>query len=128
MPQPATHTFSAVVWNKNGDHPLDFAEPRIGYDGTGELVEYSGQHAKDNDWEGAVVRRFRTPGTGTHTCKECGYTYHHHGWIDSDPSYTVCPGDIIISTDTHKAIPCKPFLFHAAVNFLLHLGTKGAKH
>jgi hypothetical protein len=77
----------AVQWNKNGDHPNDECK-----------VDQAGRYS-----EGKIIRYFRNPDpkfAGDVHCKQCGDTYHYHGWIDRGGSgQTVCPGDWIIPDD-----------------------------
>jgi hypothetical protein len=78
-------------WAQNGDHPDD----RVG------KIYPRG--------EGAVVRYFRHPFLpGEQVHKECGQTWHVHGWIDrpSDQEITldrtaVCPGDWVVNDPGH---------------------------
>lgn len=102
----------ATQWFKNGDHPLDYAEPVEGFE-TGELVEFSPEHQKRLEWEGQVVRYFRDPyvAGGTH-CTRCGVRLHDHGWIDTlEGGHNVCPGDWIITGVHGERYPCKPDIF-----------------
>jgi hypothetical protein len=104
----------AHQWFKNGDHPDDYLQPRFGFE-NGELVEFSGDHARSNDWSGAVVGRFRRPDvSGEAVCYQCGYCMNDHGWIDSGgEGDTVCPGDWVISVESGGYYPCKPGLMQA---------------
>lgn len=76
-------------WYKNGDHPND------------NVVSRWHTHAKGDEPEGWIVRRFRDPDNpGTSICKKCGDPFGVHGWIDN-PRFgkgtTVCPGDYVIT-------------------------------
>jgi hypothetical protein len=104
----------ADQWHKNGDHPLDYAEDRDGFEG-GELVTFAAEHAKEKGWEGAVVRYYRRPdGDGQHECKHCGQIMHVHGWIDTkEGGHIVCPGDWVITGIQGERYPCKPDIFAA---------------
>ena len=75
-------------WLKNGDHPDD----RVG-----ETLTDLGGGPDYERLEGAVVRFFRHPDiSGSTLCDECGFMFHHHGWIDSGgDGVTVCPGDVL---------------------------------
>ena len=101
-------------WFKNGDHPLDHAEPVEGYEG-GMLKTFSPEHRKANDWEGSIVRRFRRPDiAGTAECRHCGGLMGNHGWIDTlEGGHIVCPGDWIITGVKGEHYPCKPDIFEA---------------
>lgn len=85
-------------WFKNGDHPDDYKSTVEWFSDKG-IETYTGQHAKDNDWEGQVVRRFRHPEiSGKTVCDKCRKTMHDHGWIDSGgEGQIVCPGDYILT-------------------------------
>lgn len=93
-----TQLFEATQWYKNGDHPLDHVEKTDPL--TGEII--TAEMQKENDYEGAVVRRFRHPGVnGTDVCPSCNRIVDDHGWIDSDLTKTpdgavVCPSDYVI--------------------------------
>ena len=90
----------ATQWLKNGDHPEDDCfRP---FEDTGKIPAEAR--------EGKIVRYFRRPDVpGERTCKECGRTFHFHGWIDTkEGGYIVCPGDWII---TGEKYPCKPDFF-----------------
>lgn len=65
----------AIVWRKNGDHPLD-----------------GGSHK-----EGSIVRYYRHPlYNGQEPCTHCGVKLHDHGWVDQGPhGNIVCPGSIV---------------------------------
>jgi hypothetical protein len=102
----------ATQWFKNGDHPEDYASARIGFDGE-SIREWTGQYAKDHDWEGKIVRRYRRPDVlGEIPCKHCGNIMHNHGWIDTlEGGHIVCPGDWIITGVKGEHYPCKPDIF-----------------
>ena len=101
---------SATQWFKNGDHPLDYCEP-VGL----EAPEYSAAFRKENNWEGMIVRYYRTPELdGLTACKHCGKTMHEHGCIDTpEGGHTVCPGDYVITGVAGEHYPCKPDIFAA---------------
>ena len=90
----------AAQWFKNGDHPDDYKNDFEGV-------------AKQNNYEGEVVRRFRRPDVeGLDTCRKCGKTMHEHGWIDTlEGGHIVCPGDWIITGVKGERYPCKPDIF-----------------
>jgi len=104
----------ASRWFKNGDHPNDYTEQREILD-LGQTRVITGVVAKENGWEGAVVRYFRHPNMlGTSICKHCDLTMHVHGWIDTlEGGHTVCPGDWIITGVKGELYPCKPDIFEA---------------
>ena len=104
----------ATRWFKNGDHPLDYAKDRIGFDG-GIFRRFPADHAKIHNWEGDVVRRYRRPDdNGERPCEKCGQTMHVHGWIDTlEGGHIVCPGDWIITGVKGEHYPCKPDIFAA---------------
>lgn len=105
----------ATVWNKNGDHPLDYAKDIEGFEG-GELKTFTSGYARAHDWEGQIVRRFRLPEvSGVTPCKHCTKPMHDHGWIDTlEGGHIVCPGDYIITGIAGEHYPCKPAIFHAS--------------
>lgn len=107
-------TVTADQWHKNGDHPHDYAKPEQGYEGK-RLITYSSQHQRVNDWEGQVVRRYRTPDeAGLTPCKHCERVMHDHGWIDTlEGGHIVCPGDWVITGVAGERYPCKPAIFEA---------------
>ena len=104
----------AHLWLKNGDHPEDYAKPVQGLE-RGHLITYSPQHQRLNDWEGQVVRHYRTPDAeGQAPCKHCGRLMHDHGWIDTlEGGHIVCPGDWVITGVKGERYPCKPDIFNA---------------
>lgn len=104
----------ATQWFKNGDHPLDYAKERVGFDGE-VLRTWPAEYAKDYDWEGDIVRRYRTPQLDGQTpCKHCGQIMHNHGWIETlEGGHIVCPGDWIITGVQGENYPCKPDIFNA---------------
>ena len=68
----------AEVWWKNGDHPLDYAEPRTIVEG-GDVLQVTGAIAKAKEWEGGVVRYFRRPDVrGDYRCNRCGAKMDEH--------------------------------------------------
>ncbi len=97
-------------WERNGDHPLDYAGDV--YDPMGDLT-YTAEYRREHDWEGALVRRFRHPEiAGWKKCQDCQYSYDSHGWIDiGEEGHRVCPGDWIITGIGGEYYPCKPGLF-----------------
>ena len=107
-------TITADQWFKNGDHPDDYAAPIDGFE-RGKLMRFSPQHQRVNDWEGQVVRYYRSPDvSGDTVCKQCGKTMHVHGWIDTlEGGHIVCPGDWVITGVAGERYPCKPAIFHA---------------
>src|SRR5574343_487435 len=104
----------ATQWFKNGDHPLDYAEDRVGLL-NGEPHVFPAAETRENRWEGGIVRRYRHPGIdGQATCKHCGRIMHDHGWIDTlEGGHIVCPGDWIITGVRGEHYPCKPDIFNA---------------
>lgn len=104
----------ATQWFKNGDHPLDYASDRTGFDGE-ILRTFPAEHAKAHDWEGEVVRRYRRPDdVGERPCEKCGNRMHDHGWVDTlEGGHIVCPGDWIITGVKGEHYPCKPDIFEA---------------
>ena len=106
---------TTVQWFKNGDHPLDYAEDREGFE-NGELVTFSAALCKTNGWEGAIVRYFRHPNIdGLTDCHLCGATMHEHGWLDDGGNgQIVCPGDLIVTTDGRHMVVHQPDRAEAA--------------
>lgn len=104
----------ASQWFRNGDHPDDCAKDRTGFEG-GQITHFSGEHARANDWEGGVVRRYRHPNiTGYKVCEHCRNIMNDHGWIDTlEGGHVVCPGDWIITGVKGERYPCKPDIFAA---------------
>jgi len=100
---------TTVQWFKNGDHPLDYAEDREGFE-NGELVTFSAALCKSKEWEGAIVRYLRHPNIdGLTDCHLCGATMHEHGWLDEGGNgQVVCPGDLIVTTDGRHAVVQQP--------------------
>lgn len=100
----------ATQWFKNGDHPLDYANPDKGFVGG---AVYSLAYRKERNWEGDVVRYYRDPQiSGELKCSICGNKYHDHGWIDTlEDGHIVCPGDWIITGVKGEHYPCKPDIF-----------------
>lgn len=107
-------TIQASRWNKNGDHPLDFASDKIGLE-NGEPRVFSAADRLLSGWEGEIVRYFRRPDvSGATVCRHCGNTMHKHGWIDTlEGGHIVCPGDWIITGIKGEHYPCKPDIFDA---------------
>ena len=94
--------FEATQWNKNGDHPDDYAQGVQGLE-KGEMRTWTGQEAKEQDWEGQIVRRFRHPDplyAGDKVCPFCNNTYHEHGWIEEDKLYKVPGKELIVNIST----------------------------
>jgi hypothetical protein len=104
----------ATQWFKNGDHPDDYSEPKVGFEG-GEIREWSGDEVRALGWEGQIVRYFRRPDVSGETlCRHCSLTMHVHGWIDTkEGGHIVCPGDWIITGVQNERYPCKPDIFEA---------------
>jgi hypothetical protein len=102
----------ATQWLKNGDHPMDYANPKYGFQDE-ELLSFSGEYRRERDWEGDVVRYYRSPTIDGQTeCKHCGHIMHLHGWIDTlEGGHIVCPGDWIITGVKGEHYPCKPDIF-----------------
>ncbi len=100
----------ATQWFKNGDHPLDYANEKVGFE-KGEVRTWTGDEVKALGWEGQVVRYYRTPACdGQNVCGHCGEIMHNHGWIDCGyGGRTVCPGDWIICSNGFY--PVKPYAF-----------------
>lgn len=99
-------------WFKNGDHPDDYSRDRFD-PGNGGVITAAERRAKE--WEGDIVRYYRTPDrNGLTGCKHCGCVMHDHGWIDTlEGGHTVCPGDWIITGIKGELYPCKPDIFEA---------------
>jgi hypothetical protein len=106
---------TTVQWFKNGDHPLDYAEDREGFE-NGELVTFSAALCKSKEWEGAIVRYLRHPNIdGLTDCHLCGATMHEHGWLDEGGNgQVVCPGDLIVTTDGRHMVVHQPDRAEAA--------------
>jgi hypothetical protein len=104
----------ATQWFKNGDHPNDYDEPKVGFE-NGELKTWPGAEVRANGWEGQVVRYYRNPiGDGNEFCQYCKNVMHVHGWIDTlEGGHIVCPGDWIITGVKGERYPCKPDIFAA---------------
>jgi hypothetical protein len=100
---------TTVQWFKNGDHPLDYAEDREGFE-NGEMVTFSAALCKAKEWEGGIVRYFRHPNIdGLVDCHMCGATMHEHGWLDDGGNgQVVCPGDFIVTTDGRHVVVQQP--------------------
>lgn len=103
----------ATQWFRNGDHPLDFANERSGFQGD-NVITYSADECRSLDFEGEVVKRFRHPGiSGRDVCRHCKVIMHHHGWIDTlEGGHIVCPHDWIITGVNGEHYPCKPDIFN----------------
>lgn len=103
---------NAHRWFENGDHPGDYLKDREGFDGEGFRV-WPASYAKEHDWEGEVVRRYRTPDDyGDRQCTHCGNIMNDHGWIDTlEGGHIVCPGDWVITGVAGEYYPCKPEIF-----------------
>ena len=106
----------ATQWFKNGDHPLDYASDKSGFQ-NGRLVSIPAPHRKANNWDGDVVRYFRHSDKaydGERECEKCGQIMHLHGWIETlEGGHIVCPGDWIITGVKGEHYPCKPDIFEA---------------
>jgi len=104
----------ASVWHKNGDHPKDYANDMEGFE-EGQLKLFPASLCKQLQWEGQVVRYYRTPALdGQDKCKHCGDIMHNHGWIDTlEGGHIVCPGDFIITGVVGEMCSCKPKVFEA---------------
>ena len=102
----------ASQWFKNGDHPLDYSRTHQCLE-NGQLRDFQPQERQANEWEGDVVRYYRTPSLdGKQACKHCGKIMHEHGWIDTlEGGHIVCPGDWIITGVAGEHYPCKPDIF-----------------
>lgn len=104
----------ATQWFKNGDHPEDYANDVVGYEGAHQKT-YPAAWCKEHEWEGQVVRYFRRPDVnGEAKCQHCGKIMLNHGWIDThEGGHIVCPGDWIITGVVGERYPCKPDVFVA---------------
>lgn len=104
----------ATQWFKNGDHPDDYSKDHEGFDG-GDVRIFTAAERREREWEGDVVRYFRSPDTpGGNQCKQCGAIMHDHGWIDTlEGGHIVCPGDFIITGVKGERYPCKPDIFES---------------
>jgi hypothetical protein len=102
----------ATQWFENGDHPFDYVDGTQGYQ-DGKLCKWTEDFMREHDWEGKVVRRYRTPELdGQVPCKHCCDIMHNHGWIDTlEGGHIVCPGDWIITGVAGENYPCKPSIF-----------------
>jgi hypothetical protein len=102
----------ATQWFKNGDHPADYANDVPGFL-DGEAVTYPAATAKACNWEGQVVRYYRTPDVpGDRLCSICSRQYFDHGWIETlEGGHIVCPADWIITGVQGERYPCKPDIF-----------------
>ncbi len=102
----------ASQWFKNGDHPVDYSNSTEGFEND-EWRTFSGEHAREQGWEGQVVRYYRTPDCpGDRKCEHCADIMHNHGWIETlEGGHIVCPGDWIITGVKGERYPCKPDIF-----------------
>jgi hypothetical protein len=102
----------ATQWFKNGDHPLDYSSEQSGFQ-NGRLIAIPAEHRKVHNWEGDIVRYYRSPNVdGGMECKHCERIMHEHGWIDTlEGGHVVCPGDWIITGVKGEHYPCKPDIF-----------------
>lgn len=102
----------ATPWFKNGDHPLDYSKDHEGLE-DGELRIFTGEERRKNQWEGDIVRYYRSPDVkGTTRCRHCDKQMHWHGWIETlEGGHIVCPGDWIITGVNGEHYPCKPDVF-----------------
>lgn len=83
-----------IQWLSNGDHP-------------GDMVGMS-DFEKQNNFEGKVVRYFRSPDLKGHDyCPECGEMYDFHGFIDQGDGIKVCPGNWVVTTELGKCYVLK---------------------
>lgn len=91
-PAAADPPLKVVQWWSNGDHPRDHADGR------------------PSDWEGAVVRYYRSPDVSGRAVHDvCGRIFHDHGWIDHGPhGHCVCPGDVIVELGAAGFAVIKP--------------------
>ena len=98
----------AIQWFKNGDHPEDYTNDSVGLE-DGNLRTFTGAYRKEKEWEGSVVRYYRTPDMDGQTpCKHCSVIMHNHGWIDTlERGHIVCPGDWIITGVDNEYYPVK---------------------
>jgi hypothetical protein len=104
----------AHQWFKNGDHPYDYIDEKIGFE-NGVMKTWTPEQVKEKGWEGQLVRYFRRPDIdGNEVCKHCGRIMNDHGWIDSlEGGHIVCPGDWIITGVKREHYACKPDIFAA---------------
>lgn len=102
----------ATQWFKNGDHPKDYVNPVVGFDGDG-IREWPADYRRAHNWEGEIVRYYRHPDVpGDRACKHCRKIMQDHGWIDTlEGGHIVCPGDWIITGVNGEYYPCKPDVF-----------------
>ncbi len=103
----------ATQWFTNGDHPKDHDPIGIENPTQKECDKYH-EYLQS---EGAIVRRYRTPGLeGQTRCTKCGNLMHDHGWLETleggnDGAQVVCPGDFIITGVSGENYPYKPDIF-----------------
>ena len=97
-------TIEAHRWFKNGDHPRDYSV---------HDEKYPAEERKKNNWEGDVVRYYRTPEhISTEICDKCGNRMHLHGFIDNfNSGYDVCPGDWVIKGTNGNYYSLHPDVF-----------------
>lgn len=102
----------ATQWFKNGDHPEDYAKEKVGFE-NGELRTWTGEECKSKQWEGQVVRYYRTPkDNGERQCEHCSRTMNDHGWVETlEGGHIVCPGDWIITGVRGEHYPVKDQIF-----------------
>lgn len=101
----------AHLWTRNGDHPLDYA--KAVHDPGDPRVAVSPEHQREFDWEGQLVRYFRSPDHPGHQIHDdCGHIWHDHGWIDTGRyGHAVCPGSWIVQDAEGEFYPVKPSVF-----------------
>lgn len=104
----------ASRWRKNGDHPDDYKQDRVGVV-QDKVITFTAAECKTAEWEGEIVRYYRHPEVhGSTICEHCSVRMHEHGWIDTlEGGHTVCPGDWIITGVKGERYPCKPDIFAA---------------
>lgn len=102
----------AIQWFKNGDHTNDYDSDHQGFE-AGNLRTFTGAYRKEMEWEGDIVRYYRTPDMDGQTpCKHCNVIMHEHGWIDTlEGGHIVCPSDWIITGVSNEYYPCKNDIF-----------------
>ena len=105
----------ATQWFKSGDHPEDNRD------------EFTGSDGKMFLGEGKIVRYYRNPAMdGQMLCENshggCSNIMHDHGWIDTiEGGHVVCPGDWIITGIKGEHYPCKPDIFDATYERVMHI-------
>jgi len=103
-----TLSVEATRWFQNGDHPLDYVNPRIGCG-----ISMPAEIAEQLGLEGELVKRFNAPGFPPEaTCASCGQRVDAHGAV-STPSgaAVVCPGDWIVTGVDDVHYPVKNTVF-----------------